>query len=157
MLVAILTMSAGMAKDKVKKVTTFKAEINCQNCVNKIMNNVPVLGKGIDDVKVDMQNQTVTVQYDGNKNNDENIIKGLAKLNVQATTLNGDNSSKNAIEPYCVMPPVKIDENGKACVTTPQKLEKSMKENCNAQHNCTQNKKCDQPKGKACGECKKKK
>lgn len=48
------------------------------------MNNVPSLGKGIKDVKVDLPKKEVTVIYDGTKNNDENIVKGFATLKVKA-------------------------------------------------------------------------
>ena len=50
----------------------------------KTVNNVPSLGKGIKDVKVDLPKKEVTVVYDSSKNNDANIVKGLASLKVKA-------------------------------------------------------------------------
>ena len=69
-----------------KKVVTtvFKTDIVCENCVKKIMNNVPSLGKGIKDVQVDLAKKKVTVVYDVRKNNDKNIIKCFSSLKIKA-------------------------------------------------------------------------
>ena len=64
--------------------TVFVTDIDCEHCVKKIMNNVPSLGKGIKDVKVDLPKKEVTVVYDGTKNDDANIVKGFASLKVKA-------------------------------------------------------------------------
>ena len=66
------------------KTTVFVTDIDCEHCAKKIMNNVPSLGKGIKDVKVDVPTKEVTVTYDSAKNNDANIIKGFASLKVKA-------------------------------------------------------------------------
>ena len=85
-----LLMGAGMCADAEKPAakktvtTVFVTDIDCDHCVKKIMNNVPSLGKGIKDVKVDLSKKEVTVVYDGTKNNDANIVKGLASLKVKA-------------------------------------------------------------------------
>ena len=84
-----------------EKTTVFHAEMSCGSCVNKIMSNVPSLGKGIKDVKADLASQTVTVTYDELKNNDANILKGLNSLKVNAKLV--DNT------PHCVMPAVTPD------------------------------------------------
>ena len=79
-LVMGLGMCAAAGKPAQKKVT----DIDCEHCVKKIMNNVPSLGKGIKDVKVDLPKKEVTVIYDASKNNDENIVKGFATIKVKA-------------------------------------------------------------------------
>ena len=61
----------------------FVTDIDCEHCVKKIMNNVPSLGKGIKDVKVDLPKKEVTVIYDASKNNDENIVKGVHTIKVK--------------------------------------------------------------------------
>ncbi|MDE5962786.1 MAG: heavy-metal-associated domain-containing protein [Alistipes sp.] len=66
------------------KTTVFATDIHCDHCANKIMNNVPTLGKGIKDVQIDVPTKEVTVVYDATKNSDDNIIKGFAKLKVKA-------------------------------------------------------------------------
>ena len=77
---------AATGKPAAKKIVTtvFVTDIDCDHCVKKIMNNVPSLGKGIKDVKVDLPKKEVTVIYDASKNNDENIVKGFATIKVKA-------------------------------------------------------------------------
>ena len=77
---------AAAGKPAAKKIVTtvFVTDIDCDHCVKKIMNNVPSLGKGIKDVKVDLPKKEVTVIYDASKNNDENIVKGFATIKVKA-------------------------------------------------------------------------
>ncbi len=84
-----LVMGTGLAmaeKPASKKsvTTVFATDIDCEHCVQKIMNNVPSLGKGIKDVQVDLSKKEVTVVYDASKNNDANIVKGFASLKVKA-------------------------------------------------------------------------
>ena len=76
---------AAAGKPAAKKIVTtvFVTDIDCDHCVKKIMNNVPSLGKGIKDVKVDLPKKEVTVVYDGTKNDDANIVKGFASLKVK--------------------------------------------------------------------------
>lgn len=91
MLCLALVMGAGIAlaakpaaADKKNTTTVFVTDIDCEHCVKKIMNNVPSLGKGIKDVRVDLPTKEVTVVYDATKNNDANIVKGFASLKVKA-------------------------------------------------------------------------
>lgn len=90
MLCLALAMGAGITvaatKGAPKKVVTtvFSADVDCDHCAKKIMDNVPSLGKGIKDVQVDVEKKEVTVVYDASKNSDENIVKGLASLKVKA-------------------------------------------------------------------------
>ena len=90
--IAVLAIGAITAKENnnVKTTVFTSGDIYCQSCVNKIMNNIPTLGKGIEDVKVDVQTKTVTVKYNTSKNNDQNIIKGLKKLDVNAMVMAGN-------------------------------------------------------------------
>ena len=45
--------AAGKPAQKKEVTTVFVTDIDCEHCVKKIMNNVPSLGKGIKDVKVE--------------------------------------------------------------------------------------------------------
>ena len=87
MLCLALVMGVGMcaaqkAADKKTVTTVFTTDIDCEHCVKKIMNNVPSLGKGVKDVKVDLPKKEVTVVYDSTKNSDDNIVKGFASIKV---------------------------------------------------------------------------
>ncbi len=89
LMAAVLVALAAQAKGKANVTTTvFNADVTCNSCADKIMNNVPSLGKGVKDVKVDVDKKTVTVTYDAAKNNPANIVKGLASLSVAASEAN---------------------------------------------------------------------
>lgn len=114
--IAVLAIGAITAKENnnVKTTVFTSGDIYCQSCVNKIMNNIPTLGKGIEDVKVDVQTKTVTVKYNTSKNNDQNIIKGLKKLDVNAMVMAGNaqqSGSQPAAKHDCTMPAMAQDGN----------------------------------------------
>jgi copper chaperone CopZ len=73
------------AQQKPKKTETVKylTSIDCQACVDKIMTNLPQ-EKGIKDVKCDLETKEVTVVYQKEKNNPEEIKKSLEKLGYTA-------------------------------------------------------------------------
>ena len=80
-----MTMAAKPAAAKKTTTTVFCTDIHCDHCAKKIMDNVPSLGKGIEDVQIDVATKEVTVIYDAAKNSDENIVKGFASIKVKAT------------------------------------------------------------------------
>jgi len=69
------------AQEKVKKTETvvFSTSIDCKACVDKIMSNIPQ-EKGIKDVKCDLSNSQVTVTYQKEKTNTEQIQRSIEKL-----------------------------------------------------------------------------
>jgi copper chaperone CopZ len=73
------------AKDKEKKTETvvYKTSIDCEACVNKIMSNLPQ-EKGIKDVKCDLTTKEVTVSFQKDKNNPEQIQRSIEKLGYVA-------------------------------------------------------------------------
>lgn len=89
----VLGMGVTMAQEQTKApkggkqltTTVFATNLDCPNCAKKVETNVPVLGKGIKEVKIDPKSFDVTVTYDSSKNNDANIIKGFQRLKVVAT------------------------------------------------------------------------
>ena len=84
MLMMCLVLLLGVGTCMAAKPTVFKTDVDCEHCVTRIMNNVPVLGKGIKDVQVDLATKQVTVVYDASKNDVQTIVKGLASLKVKA-------------------------------------------------------------------------
>lgn len=87
-ILAVMAFAVNAANDNRKDVkhetVVFVTDIDCQHCANKILNNVPVLGRGVEDVTVDVSTKEVTIVYNPSKTNVENLIKGLKKLKVQA-------------------------------------------------------------------------
>ena len=67
-------VSGAVKKEKKEKAivtTVFVTDVDCAHCVDKILNNVPTLGRG-------------TVVYDASKNDERTIVEGLASLKVKA-------------------------------------------------------------------------
>lgn len=90
LVLVLMTMFAvnTFAEEKKKKVSevTYKVEIDCQSCVNKIKKNIP-FEKGVKDLKVDFEGQTVTVQYREDKTNKGNLKAAFEKLEFKAEEL----------------------------------------------------------------------
>lgn len=63
-------------KEKAIVTTVFVTDVDCAHCVDKILNNVPTLGRGIKDVQVDLQTKEVTVVYDASKTTSGRSLKG---------------------------------------------------------------------------------
>ena len=73
-----------LAKDIKTVVLTTQPEMHCQNCEKKIKNNIR-FEKGIKTIKTNLEKKTVTIKYDADKTNVQNIIAGFEKINYKAT------------------------------------------------------------------------
>jgi copper chaperone CopZ len=74
------------AQEKTKKelqTVRFETSIDCQNCVNTIMKNLPFI-KGVKDVKCDLTTKEVTVQYQDGKTTPEVLKRSIEKLGYTA-------------------------------------------------------------------------
>ena len=65
-------------KAEVKEVT-FLVHLHCENCVNKVVENVS-FEKGVKDLKVSLENQTVYVKYDVAKTSEDKLKAAIEKL-----------------------------------------------------------------------------
>ena len=81
------------AKSKANETVKYKTSIDCAACVHKIMTNLPQ-EKGIKDVKCDLATKEVTVTYQMEKNNPEEIKKSLEKLGYTAKIIPAENKEK---------------------------------------------------------------
>jgi len=68
---------------KATETVRFTTSIDCADCVNKIMTNLPH-EKGIKDVKCDLSTKEVAVTYQKDKNNSQEIRKAIEKLGFTA-------------------------------------------------------------------------
>ena len=71
------------AQDIKEVVFTTEPEIHCESCVNKIKNNLR-FEKGVKAINSDLNTKLVTIQYDSEKTNPENLIKAFAKIKYKA-------------------------------------------------------------------------
>lgn len=86
-LTLLMSITLAVAKAPAKKeikTTVFTTDIHCHSCANKIMNNVPMFGKGIKDVKVDVDTKEVTIVFDASKNNENHLIEAFRSLKINA-------------------------------------------------------------------------
>lgn len=81
----VFAVEAKTPQKKGEIVTTvFTIDIDCERCAARIMNNVPVIGKGIKDIQVDVPSKEATVTYDSAKTSPEELIKGFGKIRIKA-------------------------------------------------------------------------
>lgn len=79
----MLTAAVGLAKDIKTAIFTTNPEMHCESCENKIKGNLR-FEKGIKSIKTDLKSKTVTIQYDADKTNVQNIINGFKKIKYEA-------------------------------------------------------------------------
>ena len=87
-IVAVLIISfpsglTGQEKNSKLETARFKTSIDCEACVNNIMDNLPK-EKGIKNVKCDLETKEVSVIYQKEKTNSEKIRMNLEKLGYTA-------------------------------------------------------------------------
>ncbi len=88
LLITVLLLSVPLiltAQDKNKGNETVKfiTSIDCENCVNKVMKNIPY-EKGVKDVKCDLETKEVAITYQKNRNNPDQLKKAIEKLGFTA-------------------------------------------------------------------------
>ena len=72
-----------LAKDIKTAVFTTSPEMHCESCEKKIKGNLR-FEKGIKNIITDLKTKTVTIKYDADKTNVQNIIKGFKKIKYEA-------------------------------------------------------------------------
>ncbi|MBR1733175.1 MAG: cation transporter [Alloprevotella sp.] len=160
----MLTLCIGSASAKGPKKKTlatqvFTTDIVCHNCEQKIMNNVAVLGKGVEDVKVDVATKEVAVTYNTQKNSVENLVKGFAKISVKAEPKKAGCTQKKACCGGCKQGQAAEQKQGccqkqdKPCEGKKAECCKKEQKACPAQGGCAKQK-VPADGGKNCGGCK---
>ena len=72
MLVMLMVSAVTFAKDIKTVVFTTTPQMHCENCENKIKNNLR-FEKGVKEITTSVDNQTVTVKYDADKTTPDKI------------------------------------------------------------------------------------
>ena len=70
-------------KDIKTVVFTTNPEMHCEGCENKIKGNLR-FEKGVKNIITDLKTKTVTIEYDADKTNVQNIIDGFKKIKYEA-------------------------------------------------------------------------
>ena len=79
----MLTAVVALAKDIKTVVFTTNPEMHCESCENKIKGNLR-FEKGVKNIITDLKTKTVTIEYDADKTNVQNLIKGFKKIKYEA-------------------------------------------------------------------------
>lgn len=91
---AMSLMALGLyAKDIQELVVTTNPPMACQNCENKIKKNIR-FEKGVKDIETNRADQKVTITYDADKTNPEQIEKGFEKIGYKVTVLTENNEGE---------------------------------------------------------------
>lgn len=82
-----ISMNTGLAQEKQEnkntEKVTFKTSIDCDACVNTIMESVP-LEKGIKNVKCDLETKEVMVEFRIGRTDKEKVKRMIEKLGYTA-------------------------------------------------------------------------
>ena len=65
-------------KGEIKEVT-FNVHLHCENCVKKVQENI-AFEKGVKDLHVCLEDQTVSLKYDAAKTSEETLKAAIEKL-----------------------------------------------------------------------------
>lgn len=83
--VLFLCIATAMAKDF--RTVVFKVEqMVCQNCEKKVKDNIK-FEKGLKNFSIDLPNKVVTITYDAEKTNVEQLKAGFKKFKYEAVVL----------------------------------------------------------------------
>jgi copper chaperone CopZ len=81
--ISSFALSAQEKKRKELSTVRFATSIDCENCVNTVMKNIP-FEKGVKDVKCDLTTKEVTVRYQDDKTSSETLKRSIEKLGYTA-------------------------------------------------------------------------
>jgi copper chaperone CopZ len=76
---AVLTDKKPAKKKGEIKEVTFNVHLHCENCVKKVQENI-AFEKGVKDLHVCLEDQTVSLKYDAAKTNEETLKVAIEKL-----------------------------------------------------------------------------
>lgn len=91
--VALALATLCFGKDIRTVVLTTLPEMHCANCEKKIKENIR-FEKGVKSIKTDLKTKTVTIEYDADKTNVQEIIKGFKKIKYEASEVKKEKEKK---------------------------------------------------------------
>ncbi len=77
--VALVATTSLSAKDIRTLIVKPTPQMHCENCENKIKKNVR-FAKGVKNIRTNLEQQTVTIEYDAEKGSQEKIAKEFKKI-----------------------------------------------------------------------------
>lgn len=105
-IMAVLFAFSVYAKDIQELVVTTTPPMSCQNCENKIKKNLR-FENGVKKIETNLKDQRVTVEYDAEKTNPEQIEAAFQKIGYKVEVINEEHCTKHvegAGEGHCNNP-----------------------------------------------------
>ena len=96
-LAAIAFSFSAFAKDIQELVVTTNPPMHCENCENKIKNNLR-FEKGIKKIQTNVPEQKVTIEYDAEKTNPANIENAFSKIGYEVKVINAETQCAAPVE-----------------------------------------------------------
>ena len=91
--IALAFAGVCFAKDIKTVVLITNPEMHCTGCEKKIKDNIR-FEKGVKSIKTNLEDKTVTIEYDADKTTVEDIIKGFEKIKYEAQEVKPTNKDK---------------------------------------------------------------
>ena len=81
--------AARLEKKAKKTVTvTYKVNMHCKNCVNKLTDKLSFI-KGVEDLKISLKDKTVTITYNPDKTDEATLVNIIEKSGYSAEKTKG--------------------------------------------------------------------
>lgn len=95
-LVALAIAATCAAKDIRTVVLTTDPEIHCANCEKTIKDYIR-FEKGIKAIRTNLDDKTITIEYDADKTSVEEIIRGFKKISYDAREVEVKTTNEDAL------------------------------------------------------------
>lgn len=95
--IALFMVLSVNAEKKSEKTVIYHATLHCSSCKSKVEKNI-AYEKGVKNLKVDMEAQTITVTFREDKNSTEGIKKAIEKLDIPVKGMANDAKAGKAKE-----------------------------------------------------------
>ena len=82
-LALLFSFSVASEAQKEKKSVTFSVNMDCETCQKKIERNI-AFEKGVQDLKTNLKEKTVTVTYDASKTDIKKLTQAFKKIGFEA-------------------------------------------------------------------------
>lgn len=87
--ILVALSSVCLAKDIKTVVLTTTPQIHCEGCEKKIKENIR-FEKGVKSIKTNLQDKTITIEYDADKTTVPALIEGFKRIKYEAKEVKSD-------------------------------------------------------------------
>lgn len=91
---SVLTDRKPSKKKGETKEVTFHVHLHCNNCVKKVQENI-AFEKGVKDLEVSLEGQTVRVKFDASKTSESVLKAAIEKLGYETDLIQGQVPGNN--------------------------------------------------------------